>query len=209
MTTFTTPRDAGRQVRGRRVTGAGRRAGIGSTGFTLVEVMIAATLGSIVLAGVLSTFLMISRSGMSAANYTTMDTQSRRALDEFSRDVRQASNVTWNSSASVTLSVPDNYATTSNLVTYTWNNSSSSSTYRCFYRVPGNSTATSPKTVFVRNVTSFSYARFDRLNATTTSDASTKRIQIAMTVTSTSVTVVATTAQLVSASFILRNKPAT
>ncbi len=204
MTTFTTPRDVGL-----RVTGTHRRRRFGRTGFTLVEVMIAATLGSIVLAGVLSTFLMISRSGMSAASYITMDTQSRRALDEFSRDVRQASDVIWNSSASVTLTVPDNYTTTSNLVTYSWDNSSSSSTYRCFYRVPGNSSATSPKTVFVRNVTKFIYARFDRLNAPTTSDASTKRIQIAMTVTSTAVTVVTTTAQLVSASFILRNKPAT
>jgi Tfp pilus assembly protein PilW len=179
-----------------------------STGFTLVEVMIGATLGSIVLAGVLSTFLMLSRSGMSAANYSTMDTQSRRALEEFAKDVRMANAVVWNSSGSVTLTVPENYTTTSNLVTYTWDNNSSSSSYRCFYRVPGNSTATTPKTTFVRNVTSLVFARYDRLNAATTSNSSTKRIQIAMTVTSTANTVVATTAQLVSASFILRNKPA-
>ncbi len=37
-------------------------------GFTLVEVMIAATLGTFVLAGVLSTFLMLGRSGANVAN---------------------------------------------------------------------------------------------------------------------------------------------
>jgi prepilin-type N-terminal cleavage/methylation domain-containing protein len=176
--------------------------------FTLVEVMIGATLGSIVLAGVMSTFLMLSRSGMSAANYTTMDTQCRRALEEFAQDVRMASNVAWNSTGSVTLTVPDNYTTTSNKVTYTWDNTTGSASYRCFYRVPGDSSATSPKTIFVRNVTSFTFLRYDRLNAVTASDASTKRLRISMTVTTTANTAVAVTDQLVSASFILRNKPA-
>lgn len=177
-------------------------------GFTLVEVMIGAALGSVVLAGVMSTFLMLARSGVSAVNYTTMDTQSRRALEEFAQDVRMASDVTWNTTSSVTLTVPENYTSTSNKVTYTWDNTAGSPSYRCFYRVPGDSAATSPKTIYIRNVTSFSYARFDRLNSPTTSNASTKRIQISMTVTSTAQTVVNTTDQLVSASFILRNKAA-
>lgn len=177
-------------------------------GFSLVEIMIGATLGSIVLAGVMSTFLMLARSGVSAVNYTTMDTQSRRALEEFAQDVRMASNVTWNSSSSITLTVPENYTSTSNQVTYTWDSTVGSASYRCFYRVPGTSAATSPKTIYIRNVTTFSFARFNRLNGTTTSNASTKRIQISMTVTTTAQTVVAATDQLVSASYILRNKPA-
>src|SRR5689334_17859458 len=112
----------------------------GARAFTLVEVMIGATLGSIVLAGVLSTFLMLARSGANAVAYTTMDTQSRRALEEFSQDIRMASAVTWNSAYSITLTVPDNYAATSNQVTYTWDNTANvnSTTYRCFYRVPSD-----------------------------------------------------------------------
>lgn len=179
----------------------GRRA------FTLVEVMIAASLGSMVLAGVLSTFLMLARSGASAVNYTTMDIQVRRALQEFGQDIRMASNIAWNSSSSITLTVPNNYTTTSNQVTYSWDNTSASSpSYRCFYRVPGNSTATTPKTIFVRNVTSLVYSRYNRTNAPATTEASTKRVQIAMTVTATTQTVVAATDQMVAASFILRNK---
>jgi type IV pilus assembly protein PilW len=176
--------------------------------FTLVEVMIGAALGSVVLAGVMSTFLMLARSGVSAVNYTTMDTQSRRALEEFAQDVRMASDVTAFTSSYITLVVPDNYTSTANKVTYAWDNTAGSASYRCFYRVPGDSATGTPKTIYIRNVTSFSFARFDRLNATTTSNTSTKRVQISMTVTSTARTVVNTTDQLVSASFILRNKAA-
>lgn len=179
-----------------------------SRAFTLVEVMIGAALGSVVLAGVMSTFLMLSRSGIAAVNYTTMDAQSRRALEEFAQDIRMASNVTWNSTASITLTVPENYVTadpaTTNRVTYAWDNDSASGSYRCFYRLPGGSAS---KTIYIRNVTTFLFARFDRLNGPTASNASTKRIQISMTVTTTARTVVATTDQLVSASYILRNKP--
>jgi Tfp pilus assembly protein PilW len=176
--------------------------------FTLVEVMIGASLGSIVLAGVLSTFLMLARSGMSAANYTTMDTQSRRALEEFAQDVRMASNVTWNSTSSITLTVPENYTASSNQVTYAWDNTTASSaTYHCFYREPASSVNTG-KMIYVRNVTSFTFSGYNRLNVATVLNASIKRIQIAMTVTTTANTAVATTDQLVSASFILRNKPA-
>ena len=41
--------------------------------FTLVEVMIASSLGTMVLAGVMSTFLMLGRSGANIANYSEME----------------------------------------------------------------------------------------------------------------------------------------
>ena len=194
MTTSTTP-DA---------RGHARRA------FTLVEMMIGATIASFVLAGVLSSFLMLGRSGTLLVNYTTMDRQARRALEDFAQDVRMATNVTWNSAYSVTLTVPDNYTSTGNLVTYAWDTTAGSATYHCFYRWPGNDATTSrpPKTSYVNNVTSFSFSRYDRLNVATTTDAATKRIQIAMTITTTGQTVVSATDSLVSASFILRNKSA-
>lgn len=192
--------------------------------FSLVEVMIAATLGSMVLAGVMSTFLMLSRSGIRAVNYTTMDTQARRALEEFSQDIRMASNVTWNTAAaddpcySITLTVPNNYngASPANQVTYAWDNDSASGSYRCFYRKPGNAAATAGKQIFIRNVTSFLYTRYNRTNGAATTNASTKRVQIAMTVTTqgqanvsaANQLVAATNDQLVSASYILRNKSA-
>ena len=135
-----------------------------------------------------------------------MSSQADAALETFAQDVRMASGIVWNSSTSITLTVPDSYAGTANKVTYAWENNSALSTYRCFYQMPGTAADTNTRKVLLRNVNSFSYARFDRLDATTTSDAQTKRIQISMVTRRSGVTTVATTSALVSANFILRNK---
>jgi prepilin-type N-terminal cleavage/methylation domain-containing protein len=175
-------------------------------GFTLVEVIIGSTIASFVLVGVLSTFLMLGRSGTNITAYSTMDSQTRKALEDFAQDIRMASGITWNSDSSVTLTVPDNYASTSNLVTYAWDTTSGSSTYHYFYRKPGDSASNNTKTTYIANVTSFTFYRYDRLNAATSSDAATKRIQIQMTITTTSQTVMSATDTTLSASFVLRNK---
>src|SRR3954465_12895830 len=80
---------------------AGRRR----RAFTLVEVMVASTLASFVLAAVLSTFLFMGRSGANLRNYSDMESQARRSLEAFAEDVRQASAITWNTSTDITLAV--------------------------------------------------------------------------------------------------------
>jgi prepilin-type N-terminal cleavage/methylation domain-containing protein len=185
-------------------------------GFTLIEVMVAATIGSFVLLGVLTAFFMLTRSATNAANYSMMETQSRRALEELGQDLRMASDCKWNSSTSITLTVPDNYTSTSNLVTYAYQTVSGVGQ---FYRMPGAASATNTKTVLVRNVTSdFAYSRFNRVGGPLSSavptlpadatalDLQTKRIQLYMTVRSTTRTVATATNTILSASFILRNK---
>ena len=69
--------------------------------FTLVEVLIAASLGSIVLAGVLSSYLMLIRSGVRVANYSTMETETRRAFEQLGIDARMANNFTSNFTSGV------------------------------------------------------------------------------------------------------------
>ena len=73
--------------------------------FTLVEVMISATLGSIILAAVLTMFLFLGRSGANIANYADMEAQASTGLEYFAQDARQASNMTWNSASSIDLTV--------------------------------------------------------------------------------------------------------
>src|SRR5688572_23157115 len=107
-------------------------------GFTIVEFMTGASLAGIILAGVLSSFVTLGRSGADALAYVQIDQQSAAALRYFSRDVRMASGLTWNSARSVTLTVPDNYAGFGHQVTYAWDNTPGSPTYRCFYRAPGD-----------------------------------------------------------------------
>src|SRR5947208_13205385 len=74
-------------------------------GFTLVEVLIASTLSTLVLAGVLSAFLFLVRTGFRSSSYSEMEAQLRRGLDTFAQDTRSASDVHWNSAQSITLTV--------------------------------------------------------------------------------------------------------
>jgi prepilin-type N-terminal cleavage/methylation domain-containing protein len=179
-----------------------RRASQSEAGFTLVEVMIAATLGSLVLAGVLSTFLMLGRSGANVANYSMMESQARRALEEFSQDLRMASGITWNSAQSITLTIPNNYTPTLGKVTYAYDPVADE-----FYRSPRDPTsAAGTKSVLIRNVVDFTYSRFDRINNPSTMDMTTKRIQLNMTARTTTVTTASASNIILSASYILRNK---
>ncbi len=183
-----------------------RRRSPRRSGFTLPELLIGVSLSSIVLAGVLSAFLMLGRSGMNASHYAMSEAEIRRGVEEFSQDIRMASNVEWNSTSSITLTVPNNYATYGNKVTYAYDDSTNGATAQCFYRLPGNASSTADKMIFVRGVSSFSFARFNRLDATASNNTETKRIQISMNVRRTRATLVATNTTLVLASYILRNK---
>jgi Tfp pilus assembly protein PilW len=88
---------------------ADRRQG---AAFTLVEVLIGATLSSFVMIGVLSTFLMMGRMGANIQNYTEIEAKARESLELFSREVRLAYAVESDfSGTKVTLRIPDTTAT--------------------------------------------------------------------------------------------------
>ena len=106
-----------------------------SRGFTLVEVLIGATLSGFTMVGVLSTFLLMGRTGANIRNYTEIESKARASLEQFSREVRMAYNVTAYDGTSVTLSMPDttaNRVPTSGsayyTVTYTFDTTSNSLT---------------------------------------------------------------------------------
>ncbi len=63
------------------------------SGFTLLEVMISITLGTLVLGMATGGLLFMSRSLTSLTQYTDMSRDSRVALELFGRDVRMATNV--------------------------------------------------------------------------------------------------------------------
>lgn len=177
-------------------------------GFTLVEIIISSTIGTMVLAGVLSTFLMLGRSGQRLYYYNGMENESRRTLEEFAQDVRMSSDSLYNSATSITLTVPDNYTGNGNQVTYTYGSVTISSVVypNCFYRRPGNASSTAVPTILMQNVTDCAFTRYDVLGSATTSDAATKRIELSLRVSNTRSTLVAATDNIVSATYLLRNK---
>src|SRR5258706_11517022 len=62
-------------------------------GFTLVELMVGVTLGSLLLIGVASLYLFSAKSFVAMTNYVDLNSRNRRANDWLSRDIRSATSV--------------------------------------------------------------------------------------------------------------------
>ena len=179
-------------------------------GFTLVELAVATGLSSIVLTGIVSSFVLVGKNAYNAANYSIMEMESRRALQTFTQEARMADNVTWNSDHSVTLSVVTD--TTSYLVTYTHDNGTSGVTASCLCRRRGAAGSTEPAQVLVRNVTDFAFRRYKVVNGSdfnAANDLETKQLQITLRTVRTGTTTVNATNAVLSARVVLRNKPVT
>lgn len=63
------------------------------SGFTLVEVMVALTIGVMVLGIASGSLVFLARSSVAASNYQNMGTSGRKALEYFSSDARMTSDV--------------------------------------------------------------------------------------------------------------------
>lgn len=73
------------------MTFSGRKS---SHGFTLVELLIGATLAAALMAAVLSSYLFLGRQLTRLAHQQTLETQARRTLGLFTQDVQRATGVT-------------------------------------------------------------------------------------------------------------------
>lgn len=189
-------------------------------GFTLVEVMISTTLASFLMLGVISSFLMMGRSGVNAQNYTQLESKARRALEYFSREARLAYGVASYSGTSVTLNIPDTSSNRTALkyaVTYTFD--SSAGTFSRTGPPIDNPTGTSTTSVLLTGVQQisgsnpFNYYRYvttgyaSGFTSNTASNVTEiKQIEINFILNLTSTTVAAATNRVLSARFILRNK---
>lgn len=90
--------------------------------FTLVELLVGATLSAAVMAAVLSSYIYLGRSLARLSNQQTLETEARRTLGYFAQDVQSASGLTDTANLSdsrVSLLVPT--ATGNNTVTYYYN----------------------------------------------------------------------------------------
>ncbi|MBI2518194.1 MAG: prepilin-type N-terminal cleavage/methylation domain-containing protein [Opitutae bacterium] len=178
-------------------------------GFSLVEVMVAAALSGIVLAGALTTNLQLMRSGVRLTQYAEMSTQIRRGLEQLDVDLRSAGDIKWNNASDITLTIPTTGGSTRQ-VTYAWTAATGS-----LFLVPGaDSTVTAGRVHLVKGISAFPdgsagvvFARFDRDGAVATTDNATKLVQVSLHVARQARTAATSTDTAVSATFILRNKP--
>lgn len=176
-----------------------------SSGFSLVELMIGASLGAIILAGTLTVFLFLGRTGMNLRNYNDMEAQARKSLELFAEDTRQASSVSWTSINSVTLVV-----NTANIV-YTYSSGS-------FTRQAAGTTTT-----LLTGITDFNFSAYDinggtvvttgtdltSATARASANSATKQVQISLSAARSAQTVTTATNIVLSARYVLRNKKVT
>ena len=159
-----------------------------------------AALSGMILAGVLSTFLFLGRSGINVQNYNDMESQARKALEYFSEDVRQASAISWTSTTSLTLTV------NSMPIVYSYND-----TTKIFTRTNGSDVKS-----LLTGITTFQFkgytitgteiTDFSTTAALTAAGKVTKQLQISLEAARSNKTVVSATNTVLSARFILRNK---
>ncbi len=76
-------------------------------GYTLVEIMVAVTLLSMVMASLIATFLVFSKGMAGVGNYGVMSAASRNTLERFSRDVHAATELTTTNSSEFEFAVSD------------------------------------------------------------------------------------------------------
>src|SRR2546422_6071991 len=79
-----------------------------SSAFTLLEVLVTAGVGSVLLAAVGALSMFTARSFVAAGNYADLDRASRKALDIMSREVRQSLALTAYTTNKLTLTDIDN-----------------------------------------------------------------------------------------------------
>lgn len=168
-------------------------------GFTLIEVMIAASLALVILAAVFSTFIFIGKSSFRLGQYTDMESHARRALHQFSQDVRQASHASWTDVNTLQLTV------NGQTVTYAYKASAST-----FSRKQGTAAAT----VLISGITQFSFTAYQltgtELPMSSSSlaavGAAVKMIQITLNLERTAGSTGKTSSQIISSRCVMRNK---
>ena len=166
-------------------------------GFTLVEVMVVVVLSSLIMGGIMTSYIAILKGSLRIWNYETMERQTNKGLETFARDARMAKAITWNSSSSITLTVPVPSGGADRTVNYSWNSSA-----KTFNQIESGVTTT-----LVQNVQSFAFNRYNLAQATASNDYETNQIQVTMTASPTTSGVTATTSKRVlSARFVLRNR---
>jgi type II secretory pathway component PulJ len=173
--------------------------------------MIAATLSTLVLAGVCSAFLTISRTTLNSSRYSEVEAETRRALETFGRDARRASNIHWHSDQSITLTLSSVVPDAPTTVSYAYDAVANSPTAGCFYQVMGDNPAAQPRTVLARGLSGISFQRF-KLEAAegapneAANDLETKQLRLQLAALRKGLTTMAASQSVTSACFILRNK---
>jgi len=156
--------------------------------------MIAVSLSTMILGGVMSSFLFLSRGTIATSDYADMELEGRGALERFAREVRMANGVVNFATNSVTLSILDGTAYS---VNYTYVPADGT-----FYRAYG----TASQEVLISGIERFALQRFTLLGTKATNHLETKLLQLDLRATRTGPAKAFASNNVISARYIMRNK---
>lgn len=163
-------------------------------GFSLVEVLIATSLGGLVLAVSVSSLLFLAKTSQGLGNYQEMNMASRFTLEDFGSDSRMSVDVNSASASSVSLQVYDTSGSTSTVV-YTFDSNAGT-----FSR-----TADGRTDIILRDVKSLSLVYYNLHGDVTTTKLEIKEIQLQAEM-QRKVLSVKNTNEIISARFMMRNR---
>lgn len=170
--------------------------------FTIAEVLVAAAIGTFILGGVLTTYIMTSKQFRAIANYWEIHTGGRAAIDRFAADMRGVSAITsFNTNGPLVVVIPTNFSvtgqpTTTKTVTYTYTNG----------ELRRTDSVTGKTAVLARDIYSLHFRLYDRLGNPTSVLANAKAVQVELFLRK-YVTGQAQTEDYLSARLDMRNKP--
>lgn len=185
---------------------ANRRA---SAAFTLTELMMATAISGLVLASMVSTFFVFAVGSKSVGAYTMMSNDSRLVLEHFARDIRAAEDVTQADASTLTVQTPTTSFYNGTSVTYDYDEDTK---FLSRIEEDDSGTAISNKTL-LQGVEQFTFSYFDPLGAklslnTASILLSVKSVQVDAEM-ERSVSRTEATDYIISARFMMRNRPVT
>lgn len=150
---------------------ANRRAGA-ARGFTVVEMMFAIGIGSLVLAGVVTSYIFSVKGFSALSNYGEIQADGRRALDWFARDLRNGIAISSAISNKVVVALPKTVSSTAivtatNLVTHEYKTGA-------WYRTDGAGV----KTMLATNVSRLTFSSYDAAGNVTTQASRVVSVQV-------------------------------
>lgn len=132
-------------------------------GYTLLELSVATGLGCVILAALLSCSVFSARNFSALQHYRDLGAKSRMALDEMSRDIRQADYLSsYTTNVSLAFHTTDPLTSSNGWLTYTYNTNALTLTrisYRGSNMVSSNLVAS---TIILSNISYFHYDLFQR-----------------------------------------------
>ncbi|MGJ8651824.1 MAG: PilW family protein [Opitutaceae bacterium] len=166
-------------------------------GFTLVEVMVAVTILSFVMASILSMGIFFSKNAASLGNYSVMSRSSRSGLEHLARDLHSADKILEATSAKLTLELPADLGGAE--VSYVYDNA----TETVSRTVTDGAVITND--VLLSDVNEFAFYYYNRLgNPLGTNLTSAKSVQVDAKLLKKVITT-DTTDYIISARFLMRN----